>query len=99
LFWADRAVLAALARLLPRGQLRQLQLLVSPRILLRWHADLAEEVPAEGCGTQRRYRRAAGSHSEATAATASPIPNRYVPTAPIKREVVGIARLGLVSRP
>jgi putative transposase len=40
LSWADRAILAALARLLPGGQLRQLQLLVSPRTLLRWHADL-----------------------------------------------------------
>jgi putative transposase len=40
LSWADRAVLAALARLLPRSQLRQLRLIVSPRTLLRWHADL-----------------------------------------------------------
>ena len=40
LSWADRAILAALARLLPRSQLRQLQLLVSPRTLLRWHASL-----------------------------------------------------------
>ena len=40
LSWADRAILSALARLLPRGRLRQLQLLVSPRTLLRWHADL-----------------------------------------------------------
>jgi putative transposase len=40
LSWADRAVLAALARLLPRGQLRQLRLIISPRALLRWHADL-----------------------------------------------------------
>jgi putative transposase len=37
LSWADRAVLAALARLLPRGYLR---LIISPRTLLRWHADL-----------------------------------------------------------
>ncbi len=37
---ADRAVLAALARLLPRSQLRQLRQIVSPRTLLRWHADL-----------------------------------------------------------
>lgn len=36
----DRAVLAALARLLPRSQLRQLRLIISPRTLLRWHADL-----------------------------------------------------------
>jgi putative transposase len=40
LSWADRAVLAALARVLPSGHLRQLRLLVSPRTLLRWHADL-----------------------------------------------------------
>jgi len=40
LSWADRAILSALARLLPNGRLRQLQLLVSPRTLLRWHADL-----------------------------------------------------------
>jgi hypothetical protein len=40
LSWADRAVLAALARLLPGSQLRQLRLIVSLRTLLRWHADL-----------------------------------------------------------
>lgn len=40
LSWADRAVLSALARLLPRGNLRELRLIISPRTLLRWHADL-----------------------------------------------------------
>ena len=40
LSWADRAVLAALARLLPSDHLRQLRLIVSPRTLLRWHAHL-----------------------------------------------------------
>lgn len=40
LSWADRAVLAAVARLLPGSQLRQLRLIVSPRTVLRWHADL-----------------------------------------------------------
>ncbi|HXL91095.1 MAG TPA: integrase core domain-containing protein [Streptosporangiaceae bacterium] len=40
LSWADRAVLAALARVLPGSRLRQLCLIVSPRTLLRWHADL-----------------------------------------------------------
>jgi putative transposase len=38
LTWVDRAFLSALARLLPI-QLRQLRL-VSPRTLLRWHAQL-----------------------------------------------------------
>ena len=37
---ADRAVLAALARLLPGSHLRSLRLIVSPRTLLRWHAHL-----------------------------------------------------------
>jgi putative transposase len=40
LSWADRAIMTALARLLPRGQLSQLRLIISPRTLLRWHADL-----------------------------------------------------------
>jgi len=40
LSWADRAILAGLARLLTRGQLRQLGLIISPRTLLRWHAAL-----------------------------------------------------------
>ncbi len=40
LSWADRAVLAALGRLLPRSQVRQLRLVISPRTLLRWHASL-----------------------------------------------------------
>jgi putative transposase len=40
LSWAGRAVLSALARLLPGSQLRRLRLIVSPRTLLRCHADL-----------------------------------------------------------
>ncbi len=40
LSWADRAVLAALVRLLPASHLRQLRLIISPRTLLRWHAHL-----------------------------------------------------------
>ena len=40
LSWADRAILAALARLMPSGQLRQLRLIISTRTLLRWHARL-----------------------------------------------------------
>ena len=42
LSWADRTILTALARLLPTGRLRQLRLIVSPRTLLRWHADLVK---------------------------------------------------------
>jgi putative transposase len=40
--WADRAIMAALAPLLPAGRLRQLRLIVSPRTLLRWHACLVK---------------------------------------------------------
>ena len=41
LTWADRAVLAALTRRLSTAHRRQLSLIVTPRTLLRWHADLA----------------------------------------------------------
>lgn len=37
-----RAVLAALARLVPTSHLRQLRLIISPRTLLRWHARLVQ---------------------------------------------------------
>jgi hypothetical protein len=40
LSWADRAILSALARLLTGSQVRQLQLIILPRTLLRWHAGL-----------------------------------------------------------
>jgi putative transposase len=36
--WADRAILAGLARLLPRATWRGL--LIQPATLLRWHRDL-----------------------------------------------------------
>jgi transposase len=42
LSWADRALMSALARLLPRGKLRQLRLIVSPQTVLRWHAELVK---------------------------------------------------------
>jgi putative transposase len=38
--WADRAVISALARLLPRS--RRIGLFVVPGTLLRWHADLVK---------------------------------------------------------
>ncbi len=56
LSWAERAVLAALARLLPGSQLRQLRLIISPRTLLRWHADLVRRHlahPRRGPGRPR----------------------------------------------
>ena len=58
LSWADRAILAALARLLPRSQLRQLQLLVSPRTLMRWHACLVRRHWAHRRRTPGRPRTA-----------------------------------------
>ena len=59
LSWADRAVLVALARLLPRHRLSQLRLIVSPRTLLRWHADLVRRRWARPRRTPGRPRIAA----------------------------------------
>ena len=56
LSWADRAVLSALARLLPGSRVRQLRLIISPRTLLRWHADLVRRhwaCPRRGPGRPR----------------------------------------------
>jgi hypothetical protein len=40
--WADRAILSALARLIPSKQRSQLLLIVSPRTLLRWHDGIVK---------------------------------------------------------
>ena len=42
LSWADRAILAALGRRLSVARRSQLALIVTPRTLLRWHADLVK---------------------------------------------------------
>ena len=56
LSWADRAILSAPARLLPGGHLRELRLIISPRTLLRWHADLVRRRWAYRCRTPGRPR-------------------------------------------
>jgi putative transposase len=40
LTWADRAVLIALTRRVSTARRRQLSLIVTPRTVLRWHAEL-----------------------------------------------------------
>jgi transposase len=54
--WADRAILSALARLIPSKQRSQLRLIVSPRTVLRWHADI---VKRHWCSPHRRPGRPA----------------------------------------
>ena len=49
LTWADRAVLAALTRRLSTSRRCQVALIVTPRTLLRWHAELVKR--------HRTYRR------------------------------------------
>jgi hypothetical protein len=55
LSWADRAVLAALARLLPGSQLRHLCLIISPRTLLHWHASLVRRHGGLSASAPGRY--------------------------------------------
>ncbi|MFF3055994.1 integrase core domain-containing protein [Streptomyces sp. NPDC057909] len=56
LTWPDRALLAALLHRLPRLQLRQLQLIVSPDTLLRWHRDLLRRRHAKASRPKRPGR-------------------------------------------
>jgi hypothetical protein len=42
LSWADRAILAALTRRLSTAHRRRVSLIVTPRTLLRWHAELVK---------------------------------------------------------
>lgn len=57
---ADQAVRAALAMLVPRSHFRQLRLIVSPRTVLRWHADLVRR--------QWAYPRRTADHQRAAPA-------------------------------
>jgi len=50
--WADRAVLAGLARLLPRP--RWHRLFVQPETLLRWHQNLVDAAGATRTGAAAR---------------------------------------------
>ena len=62
LSWADRAILSALAQLLPCGHLRRLRLIISPRTLLRWHAGLVRRrwaYPRRTPGHRERHRQSA----------------------------------------
>jgi putative transposase len=54
--WADRAIISALARLLPSKQRSHLRLIVSPRTLLRWHATIVKRL---WCYPHRRPGRPA----------------------------------------
>jgi putative transposase len=56
LSWADRAILAALARLLPPKHLRQRPLIVSARTLRRGHADLVRRRWTDRYRTPGRLR-------------------------------------------
>jgi putative transposase len=56
LTWADRAVLAALTRRLSTANRRQLSLIITPRTLLRWHAELLRRHWTYGRRTPGRPR-------------------------------------------
>lgn len=65
LSWADRAILAALTRRLSAARRGQLALIVTPRTLLRWHAELSSAAGPTGTAhldVRAPARRSAGSH-------------------------------------
>jgi putative transposase len=58
--WAGRAILSALARLIPHRERSQLRLIVSPRTVLRWHAGI---VKRRWCSPHRRPGRPAAQRT------------------------------------
>jgi hypothetical protein len=59
---ADRALLAALLRVMPKARRHALRLLVTPDTILRWHRDIARRRWAPGPGAARPGgRRPAGT--------------------------------------
>lgn len=91
LTWADRAVLAALARLLPSAQLRQLRLIVSPRTLLHWHARLVRwrwTYPRRAPGRPRRSADSWRVFLQAQAKTILAVDFFHVDTVFLRRQYV-----------
>ena len=80
LSWADRAILAALARLLPSGHLRQLHLIISPRTLLRWHAGPGPPTVGVPAAHPREAAHSAG-HTGAGAGDGTGQPGLGIPAA------------------
>jgi putative transposase len=78
LSWADRAVLAAPARRLPGTKLRQLRRIVSPRTLLRWHADLVRRRWSYPRRTPGRPRTAATARALVLSLSSSKRPGLIV---------------------
>src|ERR1039458_5771538 len=56
--WADRALLAALLGVIPKGRRHGLRLAVTPDTIVRWHRDIVPRRRAAG-GLRGGHRRAA----------------------------------------
>src|SRR5450759_2455585 len=62
LTWADRALLAALLSVIPKGRRHGLRLLVTPDTIVRWHRDIIRRRRAARSMRGRTGRPATAEH-------------------------------------
>src|ERR1019366_6109043 len=75
LTWADRALLAALLGVIPKGRRHGLRLLVTPDTILRWHRDIVRRRWAARSKRGRTGRPPAGTSGPSPSGWPGKTPN------------------------